>query len=454
MAVTVTFYSNFAKKKNSTKQPASGGTVHACLLKEASTIEDPTFILKTNDPSSYTYCSAYGNYYYITDREYVPPHWHIYCELDPMATYKTAIGASSLYVTRSYSGYWNDRLVDSVPVMCGTSNYETGRIGESPVPFHYTDPESGGGSYVVTLAGGASSQGNGCTHWSLDESDYADFAWTFFNVDGWNTVVSQVYKDLMNPIQYIQDIRWYPFTPSRAGSKSNIFINGWDTGAKGYPMTSSAVYQGANQFLIPRHPQASTLGTYLNTSSFSQFTLYDPIAGVFNLDANAILSAEYIYETYWIDPTCGTGQVKIYADVTTTGGYDCIITASNIEFGVPVIFSQRTDSSFTTAVSDIISGKPLNAVGDVINTQLNPKLTIIGSVGTKAMYRIPPKLYAQFNEIVPINRSLVGYPCCQTVQLSTIPGFIQCQTGDINVNCKPEYKAEIKAYLEGGFFYE
>lgn len=459
--VSVRFWSSFSKRKNSTKQPSASPTrTHDCYLKEDCSIEDPIFCLKIDsgvDPSSYTYCQAFGNYYYITTREYSPPHWNLYCNLDAMATFKSVIGASSLYVLRSYSGYWNDRLVDSVPVMCNTSNREVGRNGNSIYPFPPTNPDDPTeviGSYVVTIAGGASGNGSGANYWSLDTADFASFAWAFFDVNGWQNISSNVYKDLINPIQYIQDIRWYPFTPDRAGSKSHIWVNGWDTNAEGYVMNSNALKSGGNIFLIPRHPQAGTYGSYLNTSGYSQYTLYDPIAGTFNLDANAICSAENIREEYWIDPTCGFGHVNIFADVTSLGNYDCILSATNIEFGVPVIFSQRTDSSFVSAMGDVLSGQPQNAIGDIIQCQLNPKLTVIGSIGSKSKYRIPPKLYAQFNEIVPIDRSLVGYPCCQTVQLSTIPGFIQCQTGDINVSCAPEYKAEIKAYLEGGFFYE
>ena len=48
-----------------------------------------------------------------------------------------------------------------------------------------------------------------------------------------------------------------------------------------------------------------------------------------------------------------------------------------------------------------------------------------------------------------------GYPLCETVQISSLSGFIQCQDGEIQsaIAYAPEL-AEVKSYLEGGFFYE
>lgn len=459
--VSVRFWSSFSKRKNSTKQPSASPTrTHDCYLKDDCSIEEPIFCLKIDsgvDPSAYTYCQAFGNYYYITTREYSPPHWNLYCNLDAMATFKSAIGASSLYVLRSYSGFWNDRLVDSVPVMCNTVNDVVRRNGDVSVPFPNQE-----GCYVVTLLAQMGQNGDGAEHHVLTPAQYKTFSKNFYKTNAWQdaggvvAAISPDTKALMQPENYIKDVRWYPFPASEIYSSSSthhIYINGWDTNCEGYLLQAGKIVHGGNVFTLPKHPQYLTLGQYLNTSGFCQFTLYDPFAGTFNVDANSIASANQIYTEYYIDPSCGQGLY--FATAQASGGNeDALIVASSMEFGVPVMFTSRTSGSLVSAVSELASGSPLRALGALYTTQVNPKLQTVGSIASKASYRQPPYLYCQYNEIVPIDRSLVGYPCCQTVQLSTIPGFIQCQTGDINVSCAPEYKAEIKAYLEGGFFYE
>lgn len=461
MAVNVSFWSGFSKKKNSTKQPAGAGTTHACLLKEASSIEEPVFILATGDPTNYNYCSAYGNYYYVTLKEYVPPHWHIYCELDPMATYKSQIGASSLYVTRSYSGFWNERLVDSVPIMCNTVNQRVMRDGDDRVPFPFDT--SNAGCYVVTVV--ASNTNNGACFYVLTPSEYTFFARHFYNVDTWTDVNSGTpmnfdpdVKALLKPWEYIQDVRWYPLPKSRLTSEPSeqIHLNNWNTQAEGSPISGvNTVKVGGSTFTIPKHPQSSTLGEYLNTNSFSRYTLYDPFVGVIPIDANEIASSEVISVDYRIDVSCGKGLAYVYGvPGTSTGNGDVLITASSFEFGVPVLFTARSKDALNSVMSGLGNMNPLGAIWGIVQSEASPKMQVMGSIASRASYQMPPYLYCEFNEIVPIDRSLVGYPCCRTLLISTLNGFVQCQTGDINVPCPPTYKAQIKTYLEGGFFYE
>ena len=124
MAVTVTFYKDFEKKYNSTKQPAgtSGHADLVCNLKDNTSVLAPVlevaFVgLEPTDPMTegYNYCyiDKFERYYFVTDWKYYRGLWYASCTVDVLASYKTKIGALSKYVNRSASNYDLD-LADSV----------------------------------------------------------------------------------------------------------------------------------------------------------------------------------------------------------------------------------------------------------------------------------------------------------------------------------------------------
>ena len=71
MAFTVNFY-NFAKRENSTYRPGGSGASYSCVLKDNSSIANPTIILDldTDDAPgwNYAYIGEFDRYYYVSDR--------------------------------------------------------------------------------------------------------------------------------------------------------------------------------------------------------------------------------------------------------------------------------------------------------------------------------------------------------------------------------------------------
>jgi hypothetical protein len=47
-----------------------------------------------------------------------------------------------------------------------------------------------------------------------------------------------------------------------------------------------------------------------------------------------------------------------------------------------------------------------------------------------------------------------GRPLCKTVQIAAVPGYVLCKDGDVDAPATDQELAQIKSYLEGGFFYE
>ena len=110
--MNVTFYSGFAKRRNSTKQP-SGGTSKSVVLKENTSEMRPAFVLSSVD-WSWNYASWGGRYYYVNDIVSEGNNlFRVECALDSMATFKSQIGAYSTLISRA-SADQNYDVVDSI----------------------------------------------------------------------------------------------------------------------------------------------------------------------------------------------------------------------------------------------------------------------------------------------------------------------------------------------------
>lgn len=110
---TVTFYSGFSKRPNSTKQPTSG-TDKTVVLKESTSIENPTFILNEALSSVAGVSAAKwdSRYYFVTD--VTSAHngiTEISCALDRGATFKSDIVGSAQYIERGANTY-NTEIID------------------------------------------------------------------------------------------------------------------------------------------------------------------------------------------------------------------------------------------------------------------------------------------------------------------------------------------------------
>ena len=100
--ININFYT-FSKKENSTKRPTGAGTVLSCNIKSRSSIVNPFIELKTN-PTAFNYCyiPSFNRYYYISDITFDSGLWLVTCRIDVLATYKTEIGNTSMYILRSW----------------------------------------------------------------------------------------------------------------------------------------------------------------------------------------------------------------------------------------------------------------------------------------------------------------------------------------------------------------
>lgn len=111
MAFTVTLYTNSADKrvvdKTGNLTAITGGSNVSCSPTEAVDMLRPTFVINYNAnflTANYLYCSVFGRYYYINDREIeIGKKIILHCEVDPLMSWKGSIKECVGCITRSES---------------------------------------------------------------------------------------------------------------------------------------------------------------------------------------------------------------------------------------------------------------------------------------------------------------------------------------------------------------
>ena len=66
----------------------------------------------------------------------------------------------------------------------------------------------------------------------------------------------------------------------------------------------------------------------------------------------------------------------------------------------------------------------------------------------------PIKLTGIFHGIVEQNPSEFGRPCCKTLNIGNLSGYVLCAHGDFSGNATSSEIDSINGYLTSGFFYE
>lgn len=115
MAVSMTFFANFSKRENSTKQP-SGGTTYNIVFKDGFSISGGSVILNIAFSTASTYTEAlYDNkYYFVEEVKTISNNiTEIVLSIDVLATLKTSIAGYTGLMSRSPSNVNIELYVDN-----------------------------------------------------------------------------------------------------------------------------------------------------------------------------------------------------------------------------------------------------------------------------------------------------------------------------------------------------
>ena len=482
-------FTNFSKRGNSTKQPAlSAGVQYNCRLKEPTSVINPVIELdQGNDMRfknySYAYIPDFFRYYRVTDITSDGHIWIYSLQTDVLATYRSQIGSASLYILRS-AAESNGRVMDGF--YPGLSDYTI--VSDSSVAYQttpatatpwklYTDgvnPDAYG-FFVLAVQSKTPNLGS-LKYIALSRSNMAalcaKLADDIVNSTDFDfTQLSEAFtKQIVDPIKYIKSAYFIPLEWSRLSgvSDSTNIETGYTTitGVSYKDLTGYFTMGGLLAFSVPAHPQASR-GVYLNDAPFSRYELNAPPFGLIGLNNEFMLDSAYIAVNYNVDMITGAGIIKIYAtddpDINNVNLAAKMITRATAQVGVPVSITQAvTDfmgmvAGTAQALAGAFTLNPIEMGGGLLNTlsSKQPQLSSIGGTGGMAGLAGTWRLQSIFTRIANEDIADRGRPLCAIRQPSAIPGYMEVRNGDIAL---PDATAgefeEVKAYLEGGFYYE
>lgn len=459
MAYSVVFYT-VSKKLNSTAQPAGVGTSISCKLKDRSSIINPTIVVDFSTvtgatPKAYNmvYISEFSRYYWIEDVSFVFGVWEYRLSVDVLASWKTNIGASTLYVTRSSSNY-DTSIVDSFyPIKTGVTFSATSQASN---PFATA---FGNGYFVVGVINADTSAVGAVSYYVFTNAEFRAFAaYLLGTTSYWGTVEisDQLLKCLYNPFQYVVSCTWVPVSPPTSGSINTIKVGWWDIPATCSRLSATVRTAGTATITIPVHPDGATR-TFLKGEPFSSYYLEFPPFGAFSIPASYLVNAAYVDFAWSVDCITGEGKLSIGAD-NAAQPFNIV----HGQIGVPIQLAQMAPDvagsiqSITPSTKFDWLNESLSMVSNIasaIITSYLPMQSTGGNGGFSAGY-YPIKLTGTFAYLADEDVTEFGRPSCKNLTINTLTGYVQCLHGDIQIPCTKSELAEIRTFLETGFFYE
>lgn len=502
--MNITVWSNFSKKRNSTKQPSGSGTLIDVKLKSATSIENPSFILKGNN-FDYNYAQAFNHYYFIDNITSLADDLiEISCSQDILATYKTDIGNYSGFVERAATNYDADvrdnlisakqKIVSATSVDTAITNYTT--TGSFIVRVQ---GKSGVESYVGSKSQVRTMFSN-IFDLNLFSGEYGNIDFDFVTT-GMQELQKLLFAMSFNPSNYIAGCKWFPFNPSSSASNVDIGFYSVDGGGMGK----------INQFAEHVNGAVSLPARYFNDfrdydPSWSRYSIYIPGVGESNLDASSLsnglnydLAVDYKTGSCIVELTdnsgahistlCGNMGVDQQIGFADAAGATMQALANNFSGGSsdarPVAnnatgggggghsfgSSQRQPNRYAAAESimsryGIESGSgATETIRSGVATALtvasalpmfNSNTNIIGVPGNEAILKIHPNITVSVQRYgsKDIPSAVAGRPVYKNSQISSYSGYVQLSGASIDLAGLSGDRDAVNSFLNSGFYYE
>ena len=464
MSFTVNLYT-LSKRDNSTKRPTGTGTQFNCIIKTGSGILHPTITLdlgKTNDPSQYNYAYIpnFDRYYFIEEWYFDRALWTATLKVDVLATYKTEIGNSNLYVMRCASEH-DGNIIDTLyPAKSGCSFASDTK----------TNPWTSAMVYVIGVVSASATCGS-LTHYAMIRPGFNTLCqWLLSDVvtaaNGFSLADCSLslQRSLVDPLQYIKTCVAIPVAIGDVhGSSSNVTVFNWASPAVGYVLAENEAIVKTYSFSIQKHPDTASRGNYVNSAPFTSITLTVPPFGTFDIDTSVTCNASTLSVTIRIDQITGKGTMTVLCN-------GIVLNRIEAQIGIPISMSSVTRDFLGTAsnVGGAVGGAlagfasggiaggvigSLSGIGNAIQS-LQARANTIGTTGSYGTLLGDFRLDHQFFSPIDDDNTHNGRPLCAKRVLNTLSGYMIIQDGDVAINGTSTEDAQLRNYLETGFYYE
>lgn len=441
---------HFSKRKNSTKRPTGQGTEVPCLLKSATTFQNPTFILQKpmNDMLQFNYAKWADHYYFIDSTTSINAgQTEISCTEDVLATYKNEISNYTCFIERSsnQTTFANDTMyIPTNDWVLSTRNVtHKEKIMTSTYSQQYI-------IRVVSRTGVASYYING------DQlNDLLDYMYTESNfVD---VITDAITKLMFDPFKYIVDLKWIPFVESSFKNSNNeaIQLGFWDSGVIAKRIDEDTVVNFSYSFAFDNPLYDITDFRYYN-SSFSNYFIKLPFIGVVALNPYKIDKS--VNALYQFDATSGLCNVFLQSKRVVFASYQ-------FQLSVPVQigYASTNIAQLTTSAVSLVSAGLQGNIAQGITSGIEagrsisaPEVSMLGTIGN--ISNILNNQILEFNSYACTSMdpdgASEGYADGNTRKISTCSGYLRCRNASIEISGFTGDQEAVNNYLNSGFYYE
>lgn len=460
MSVSLKLYS-FSKYENSTKVPSgSAGTTYTGVLIEPCSVLNP--VIKVNGINGYSYNYAYisdfSRYYFITDWETQDGFWYLTLRVDPMGSFKTTIGNSTQYVERA-AGVQDTYLVDTLYPTSGKYSHSVVELEEGMNSYL---PD---GTFVLNVTGSTQSTvGSYACDWHTFKNVIKEMVLKYDDNSWWTNIGQGIRNSIWQPFKHLGNVIWFPsdyidtsgITGVHRLYLGNVYLDGSTLHDGVYDMTfyyldNPSVYNSSSETL-PKHPQASTYGKYMNLKPFTRYIYHDGVFGDIELDPLRLIDDSTVGIGKITDPATGVQILQLPDGQCRTGQVGVMIPMENNSLNI--------GGFLTSVVSTIASAYTGNFVGATAGAfaateSAVPTTTSTSQMGSTVLTWQYTTIDCYFWESSGHDDTNKGKLYCKTKKINTLSGYIQ--TSDAHISSTSMSSAEqdmITSIMDSGFYYE
>jgi len=441
---------HFSKRKNSTKRPAGQGAEVPCLLKSATTFQNPTFILQKpmNGMLQFNYAKWADHYYFIDSTTSINAgQTEISCTEDVLATYKNEIGNYTCFIERSrnQTTLANDTMyIPTNDWILSTRNVShKEKIMTSTYSQQYiirVVSRTGVASYYIN-----GDQLNNLLDYMYTESNFTD------------VITDAITKLMFDPFKYIVDLKWIPFVERAFKNNNNeaIQLGFWDSGVMAKRIDEDTVVNFSYSFAFDNPLYAITDFRYYSPS-FSNYFIKLPFIGVVALNPYKI--DESVNALYQFDATSGLCNVFLQSKKVVFASYQ-------FQLSVPVQigYASTNIAQLTTSAVSLVGAGLQGNIAQGISSGIEagrsitaPEVSMLGTIGN--ISNILNNQILEFNSyactsINPDGAS-EGYADGTVRSISGLSGYIKCRNASIEISGFTGDQEAVNNYLNSGFYYE
>lgn len=441
---------HFSKRKNSTKRPTEQGTTVPCLLKSATTFQNPTFILQKpmNDMLQFNYAKWADHYYFIDSTTSINAgHTEISCTEDVLATYKNEISNYTCFIERSINQTTNVNDTMYIPTNDWILSTRNVNHKEQIMTSTYSQ------QYIIRIV---SRTGVASYYINGDQlNNLLDFMYTESNFT--DVIEDAITKLMFDPFKYIVDLKWIPFVESAFKNNNNeaIQLGFWDSGVMAKRIDEDTVVNFSYSFAFD-NPLYSITDFRYYSPSFSNYFIKLPFIGVVALNPYKI--DESVSVLYQFDATSGLCNVFLQSK-------DVVFASYQFQLSVPVQigYASTNIAQMTTSAVSLVGAGLQGNIAQGISSGIEagrsitaPEVSMLGTIGN--ISNILNNQILGFNSYactsIDPDGASEGYADGTVRSISSLNGFLKCRNASIEISGFTGDQEAVNNYLNSGFYYE